>query len=67
MKAKVGDELVIEGHRVGEHVRTGEILEVRGDDGGPPYLVRWDDSGHETLLFPGSDCVIKHLESEEAS
>lgn len=64
MQAQVGDELVIEGHKVGEHVRTGEILEVRGDQGGPPYLVRWDDSGRSTLLFPGSDCVVKSLHGD---
>jgi hypothetical protein len=23
--------------------------------------VRWDDSGHTTLFFPGTDCVVKHL------
>jgi len=34
-------------------VRDGEILEVHGEDGGPPYLVRWSDSGHESLVFPG--------------
>ncbi len=64
MHASVGDELIIEGHKVGEHVRTGEILEVRGDEGSPPYLVRWDDSGRSTLLFPGSDCIVKHLATE---
>ena len=33
---------------------------MRGEDGGPPYLVRWDDTDHPTLLFPGSDCIVKH-------
>ena len=60
MHAQVGDGLVIQGHQVGERRRTGEIVEVRGGDGGPPYLVRWDDSGRTTLLFPGSDCEIHH-------
>ena len=67
MYARVGDELVIEGHRVGQRMRRGEIVEVRGDDGGPPYLVKWEDEGHATLLFPGSDCVVKHLSEEEVS
>jgi hypothetical protein len=61
MFATVGDELIIEGHRVGEPRRVGKVKEVRGDDGGPPYLVRWDDSGRSTLLFPGADCRIEHL------
>ena len=60
MRAAAGDRLVIKGHKVGEHDRDAEILEVRGEDGGPPYLVRWEDDGHEGLLFPGSDAVIEH-------
>ncbi|AEW98608.1 protein of unknown function DUF1918 (plasmid) [Streptantibioticus cattleyicolor NRRL 8057 = DSM 46488] len=36
----------------------GEIVEVRGADGAPPYVVRFDD-GHETLIFPGPDCVVE--------
>jgi hypothetical protein len=70
MHAKVGDELIIEGHRVGEPRRTGKVQEVRGQNGGPPYRVLWDDTGRSTLMFPGSDCLIKHLgetNNEEAS
>jgi hypothetical protein len=66
MQAKVGDRLVIKGHHVGEHDRDAEILEVRGKDGGPPYLVRWEADGHETLFFPGSDAVIEHFEHHPA-
>lgn len=58
MRAKVGDRLVILGHRVGEPERDARILEVRGDHGGPPYLVEWSDDGHVSLLFPGADAVI---------
>lgn len=58
MHAAIGDRLVIHGRTVGQADRHGEILEVRGTDGGPPYLVRFDD-GHETLLFPGADCVLE--------
>jgi hypothetical protein len=64
MRASVGDRMIIKGHRVGEHDRDGEVLEVRGSDGGPPYVVRWGDTGHETLFFPGSDAVIQHFEHE---
>ena len=67
MSAQVGDALVIEGHHVGESRRVGMIVEVRGSDGGPPYLVRWDDTGRETLLFPGSDCRIHHPADGSAS
>ena len=61
MRATPGSLLVIKGHHVGEPDRTGEVLEARGPNGTAPFLVRWDDTGHESLLFPGSDCVLKDL------
>lgn len=61
MQAKVGDRIVIKGHHLGGPSHDGEVLEVRGEDGEPPYLVRWEDTGHETLFFPGSDAVVEHL------
>jgi len=60
MHASVGDEVVIGGHRVGMPMRRGEVLEVRGADGSPPYLVKWEESGRATLLFPGPDCLVHH-------
>ena len=61
MEASVGDRIIIKGHRLGEPERDAEILEVRGHDGEPPYVVRWDD-GHEGLYFPGTDAVVQHFE-----
>lgn len=61
MRAAVGDRIVIRGHHVGEPARDGEVLEVRGADGGPPYLVKWSDTGHESLFFPGSDATVQHF------
>ncbi|SUA75263.1 Domain of uncharacterised function (DUF1918) [Nocardia otitidiscaviarum] len=58
MRANVGDQLVVHTHAVGLRERTGEIVEVRGDDGAPPYVVRFDD-GHESLVFPGPDWEVK--------
>ncbi|HET8560065.1 MAG TPA: DUF1918 domain-containing protein [Marmoricola sp.] len=64
MKASPGDRLVVRSLHVGEVVRDGEILEVHGPDGGPPYVVRWSDSGHESLVFPGPDAYIQHFAHE---
>ncbi|MFE6506762.1 DUF1918 domain-containing protein [Nocardioides sp. NPDC057767] len=64
MYAAVGDRLVVRGHHVGEPVRDAEILEVRHDDGSPPYVVRWSDNGHEALVFPGPDAFVEHFEHE---
>jgi hypothetical protein len=61
MKAAVGDRLVINATHVDGPVRDGEVVEVRGTDGAPPYLVRWSD-GHEGLFFPGADATVQHHE-----
>jgi hypothetical protein len=39
--------------------RDAEILEVHGENGEPPFLVRWLDDGHEGLVFPGSDASVQ--------
>ena len=61
---KPGDRLVIRGHHQGEPERDAEILEVLGADGGPPFLVRWQDNGHESRYYPGSDAFVEHFESK---
>lgn len=60
MQANVGDRIVITGHRAGERDRD---CEVEGRTG------RWTtvrravgDSGHEALVFPGSDASVQHFE-----
>ncbi len=58
MKAHIGDRIIIPGHRVGEAVRDCEVLEVRGPEGEPPYVVRWRQDGHEALFSPGTDAVL---------
>lgn len=63
MKAHKGDRIVIRGHRVGEASRDCEVLEAQGADGGPPYLVRWEDSDHESLFFPGADATVEHFDT----
>lgn len=58
MKASVGDRIVMAGEQVDRPTRDGEVLEVRGADGAPPYLVRWSD-GHTGLLYPGPGSVLR--------
>ena len=53
----VGDVIVIEGHRLGESPRKGEILEVLGGPGHEHYRVRWDDD-RETIFYPSNDATI---------
>lgn len=59
MNAIVGDRLLVHGHKVGEVERHCEVLECRGPDGSPPYVVRWEGDGHEGLFFPGPDAEIE--------
>jgi hypothetical protein len=59
MQAAVGDRLHVHGATVGDPERMGEIIEVRGAGGEPPYVVRFED-GHTGLVFPGPDALIEH-------
>lgn len=58
MEARVGDRLVVRRHRAGAVERHAEVLEVRGKEGAPRYLVRWSD-GHESILVPGSETTVE--------
>ncbi|EHR49099.1 protein of unknown function (DUF1918) [Saccharomonospora marina XMU15] len=58
MRASVGDRIRVHGRTVGAGERQGEIVEVRGEKGRPPYLVRFSD-GHEGLMFPGPDSEVE--------
>ena len=58
MRARVGDRIILAAEHIDQPTRDGEVLEVRGDDGGPPYLVRWSD-GHTGLIFPGPGTVLR--------
>ena len=58
VKARPGDLVVIEGHRVGDARRLGEILDVLGEGQHEHYRVRWDD-GHESVFYPSSDATIQ--------
>jgi hypothetical protein len=66
MEASAGDRIIIKGHRLGEHERDGEILEVCGPDGHPPYRVQWEDTGRVSLFFPGADAAVEHFEHTPA-
>ena len=55
---RVGDEILITGHSVGDSARTALILEVLGDPGHERFHVRWED-GHESIYFPGADAIVR--------
>jgi Domain of unknown function (DUF1918) len=61
LHARVGDQLVILSATLDRPVRDGEIIEIRGPDGSPPFLVRWADDDRTTLVFPGPDARVHSL------
>ncbi|TQK49948.1 hypothetical protein FBY35_0239 [Streptomyces sp. SLBN-118] len=62
MRAHLGDQLVVEGPNTGAARRDGEIVGLHHADGTPPYDVRWSDTDEVTLVFPGPDAHIHHIE-----
>ena len=59
MQAQAGDRITIRGKTVGNPDRHGEIIEVRGEHGEAPYVVKFDD-GHESIVYPGGDVIVEH-------
>jgi hypothetical protein len=59
MEARVGDHVVLEGARVGQARRRGEVLEVLRGTTGDRYRVRWEHDDHETVLAPGPDLKVE--------
>jgi Domain of unknown function (DUF1918) len=65
MQARVGDRLRVHGRTVGHADHSAEIVEVRGADGGPPFVVRYAD-GHTAVVFPGPDAVVERRPESSA-
>ena len=63
--ARAGDWIEIHGHAQGEPPRTALVLEVLGTPGNEHYRVRWDEE-HESILYPGSDVMIRPKPSPSA-
>ncbi|NUP75042.1 MAG: DUF1918 domain-containing protein [Sinomonas sp.] len=62
MNAVQGDRIVIRGRTVESSDRHGEIIEVKGANGEPPYVVRFDD-GHQSVVYPGGDFHVEKASS----
>jgi hypothetical protein len=64
MQASVGDRLVVRSAHLDGPVREGEIVRVAHADGSPPYVVRWEHDGRETLIYPGPDAYVEHVPAD---
>lgn len=67
MKAVVGDRLVVLSRHVDEGNRVGEIVEVHGPDGAPPYVVRWQGHTETATVIPGPDAHLEHATPDDAT
>lgn len=63
MEATIGDHICLRGNAVGHPDKHGEIVEVLGHKGEPPYRVRFPD-GQTRLMFPGPDAIIEHMPAQ---
>lgn len=59
MRAEPGDTLVIDGAGMAGLPLLGLIVAVYGQDGAPPYLVRWTAGDYESRVYPGAGARIE--------
>jgi Domain of unknown function (DUF1918) len=59
MRAEPGDTLVIDGAGMAGLPLLGAIVGVCGQDGAPPYLVRWTAGDYESRVYPGPGARIE--------
>lgn len=62
----VGDVVVVDGRRVGDPGRLGQILEAGGEPRHQRLCVRWAD-GRESILYPGADVRIHPRQRRRAA
>jgi len=55
LRAEVGDQLVRRGTAIGHSEILGVVIRVHGEDGGPPFTVRWYDSGYVSKVTPNAE------------
>lgn len=59
LRAEVGDLLVVDEGGAAGIPAIGVILDVRGADGSPPYLVRWIAGEYESTVMPAAGARIE--------
>jgi uncharacterized protein DUF1918 len=59
MRAHKGDTVVVPHPHTGSSARKGQIVEVKGEDGGPPFAVQWSDGTRAEAFVPGPEATIE--------
>jgi hypothetical protein len=52
LRAEVGDQLVGPGPTIGHGELLGVVIAVHGEDGGPPFTIRWYEHGRASTIDP---------------
>lgn len=67
MEPEPGDELVVDADQSGGGARVGTILDVRGGNGHPAYLVHWVAGDYDALVSMWPGVHIRHREHDGRS
>ncbi len=62
MRPISGDVLILKDPATGALVRDGLILDVRGDDRTPIYLIRCSDTGNVEMYIADESAFVHHFE-----
>jgi len=55
LRADVGDQLIGPGRTPWHGEILGVVIRVHGQDGGPPFTIRWYDDGSASKLCPNPE------------
>lgn len=61
MRPISGDLLILKDAATGALVRDGQILDVRGDDPTPIYLIQWSDTGNVEMYLADEGAFVHHF------
>jgi hypothetical protein len=61
MRPVTGDQLLLKDAKTGITMRDGQILDIRGDDATPSYIVRWSDTGDVEMYLADESAFIHHF------
>lgn len=50
----------------GPEIRTGLVIRVLGQDGAPPYVIKWQSDGHIAMVTPGEYSRIVPARRDDA-
>jgi Domain of unknown function (DUF1918) len=59
-----GDLLILKDVETGARVRDGQVVDIRGDDPTPIYLIRWSDTGNVEMYIADESAFIHHFERQ---